>query len=460
VRERGFNFDEDAYWKHFRIHQGVSRGKKKQNFGDVLSELEVQETKFLGYTEIEATATISHIIKDNEPVSNVSAGEVFQLIVDQTPFYGESGGQVGDIGTATTSSGKITITDTQKTNSIVVHYCELLEGEIVVGQTIELKIDRTVRDMIKRNHTATHLLHSSLREVLGTHLEQRGSLVNHEKLRLDFSHSKKITDEEILQVEEKVNKWIRDNYQADIKLMDYDSAVKKGAMALFKENYGDEVRVVRFGDVSTELCGGNHVAETNDIGMFLITKEGSSSKGIRRIEGITWQKAYENVVATKKIVKEASEFLSTSPEDLLESISKLKEKSQGAKKAVSSKVKSSDEGQNKEKAIVLPNEKKLVVGRLNEEKAALRGAIEEKLKHKEADFVLMISVNNDKVLVMIGVSDQMKDKLPAGMLIKESLTPFGGRGGGHNHLAQGGIPDKKDLDSVVTMVEKVITEKL
>ena len=422
--------------------------------------LKVQETKFLGYTEIEATATISHLIKDNEPVSDVSEGEVFQLIVDQTPFYGESGGQVGDIGVAMTSSGKITISDTQKTNSVVVHYCELKEGEIAVGQTVQLKIDRTHRDMIRRNHTATHLLHSSLREVLGNHLEQRGSLVNHEKLRLDFSHSKKITDEEIMQIEEKVNNWIRDNHQADIKLMDYDSAVKNGAMALFKENYGDEVRVVRFGDVSTELCGGNHVSETNDIGMFLITKEASSSKGIRRIEGITWQKAYENVVATKKIVKDASEFLSTSPEDLLESISKLKTKSLEAKKAGSSNSGSSDSSQIDEKTIALPNDKKLLVGSLNEDKGALRGAIEQKLKNKEADFVLMISVNNDKVLIMIGVSDQMKDELPAGMLIQESLKPFGGRGGGHNHLAQGGIPDKKDLDSVVAMAEKVISEKL
>ncbi|MFT4849714.1 MAG: alanyl-tRNA synthetase [Sediminicola sp.] len=460
VRERGFNFDEDAYWKHFRIHQGVSRGKKKQNFGDVLSALKVQETKFLGYTEIEATATITHLIKDNESVSNVSEGDAFQLIVDQTPFYGESGGQVGDIGVAMTSSGKITITDTQKTNSIVVHSCELNEGEIVEGQSIELKIDRTHRDMIRRNHTATHLLHSSLREVLGTHLEQRGSLVNHEKLRLDFSHSKKITDEEILQIEEKVNGWIRDNYQADIQLMDYDSAVKNGAMALFKENYGDEVRVVRFGDVSTELCGGNHVTETTDIGMFLITKESSSSKGIRRIEGVTWQKAYENVVATKKIVKEASEFLSTSPEDLLESISKLKAKSLEAKKTSASNSVSSDSSQIEEKIIALPNDKKLLVGSLNEDKGALRGAIEQKLKNKEADFVLMISVNNGKVLIMIGVSDQMKDDLPAGMLIQESLKPFGGRGGGHNHLAQGGIPDKKDLAAVVKMAEKVISKKL
>ncbi|MFT5238418.1 MAG: alanyl-tRNA synthetase [Flavobacteriaceae bacterium] len=460
VRERGFNFDEDSYWKHFRIHQGVSRGKKKQNFGDVLSDLKVQETIFLGYTEIEATATILHLIKDNEPVSNVSEGEVFQLIVDQTPFYGESGGQVGDIGVAITSSGKINITDTQKTNSIVVHYCELTEGELAVGQTVQLNIDTTNRDMIRRNHTATHLLHSSLREVLGTHLEQRGSLVNHEKLRLDFSHSKKITDEEIIQVEEKVNSWIRNNYKADVKLMDYDSAVKNGAMALFKENYGDEVRVVRFGDVSTELCGGNHVSETNDIGMFLITKETSSSKGIRRIEGITWQKAYENVVATKKIVKEASEFLSTSPEDLLESISKLKTKSLGSKKAAPTNTVSLDASDIDEKTIALPSDKKLLVGRLNEDKGALRGAIEQKLKNKEADFVLMISVNNDKILIMIGVSDQMKDELPAGMLIQESLKPFGGRGGGHNHLAQGGIPDKKDLDSVVALAEKVISEKL
>jgi alanyl-tRNA synthetase len=460
MRERGFNFDEDAYWKHFRIHQGVSRGKKKQNFGDILSELKVQETKFLGYTEIEATATISHLILDNEPVSCVSEGEVFQLIVDQTPFYGESGGQVGDIGVAMTSSGKITITDTQKTNSIVVHYCELREGEITEGQTIQLKIDKSHRDMIKRNHTATHLLHSSLREVLGNHLEQRGSLVNHEKLRLDFSHSKKITDEEILQVEEKVNRWIRDNYQADIKLMDYDSAIKKGAMALFKENYGDEVRVVRFGDVSTELCGGNHVSETNDIGMFLITKEASSSKGIRRIEGITWQKAYEEVVATKKIVKEASEFLSTKPEDLLDSISKLKIKSLGEKKPASANTASSESSQIEEKTIALPSDKKLLVASLNEDKGALRGVIEEKLKNKEADFVLMISVTNEKVLIMIGVSDQMKDKLPAGTLIQESLKPFGGRGGGHNHLAQGGIPDKKDLDAVIAMAGKVISEKL
>jgi alanyl-tRNA synthetase len=460
VRERGFNFDEDAYWKHFRIHQGVSRGKKKQNFGDVLSALKVQETKFLGYTEIEATATITHLIKDNESVSNISEGDAFQLIVDQTPFYGESGGQVGDIGVAMTPSGKITIIDTQKTNSIVVHSCELNEGEIVEGQSIELKIDRTHRDMIRRNHTATHLLHSSLREVLGTHLEQRGSLVNHEKLRLDFSHSKKITDEEILQIEEKVNGWIRDNYQADIQLMDYDSAVKNGAMALFKENYGDEVRVVRFGDVSTELCGGNHVTETTDIGMFLITKESSSSKGIRRIEGVTWQKAYEHVVATKKIVKEASEFLSTSPEDLLESISKLKAKSLEAKKTSASNSVSSDSSQIEEKIIAFPNDKKLLVGSLNEDKGALRGAIEQKLKNKEADFVLMISVNNGKVLIMIGVSDQMKDDLPAGMLIQESLKPFGGRGGGHNHLAQGGIPDKKDLAAVVKMAEKVISKKL
>ena len=460
VKERGFNFDEDAYWEHFRIHQGVSRGKKKQHFGDILSDLNVQETVFLGYSETEATATITHLIKENESVSSVTKGDVFQIIVNQTPFYGESGGQVGDVGAAVTDSGKGSITDTQKSNAIVAHFCELTQGDMKVGQTIQLNIDKSRRDMIKRNHTATHLLHSSLREVLGTHLEQRGSLVNDEKLRLDFSHSKKITDDEIIQIEEKVNNWIRNNYQADIQQMDYDSAVKNGAMALFKENYGDKVRVVRFGDVSTELCGGNHVSETNDIGMFLITKESSSSKGIRRIEGITWKKAYEHMVATKKIVKEASEFLSTNPEDLLESISKLKKKSLDVKKTSTSNSEKSDDSKIEETFISLPNNKKLLVGNLNEDKGALRGAIEQKLKNKEADFVLMISTNNDKILIMIGVSDQMKDQAPAGALIQESLKPFGGRGGGHNHLAQGGIPDKKDLDAVVVLATTLISEKL
>ena len=460
VQGKGFNFDEEAYWKHFRIHQGVSRGKKKQGLGEIISGLDVQETNFLGYTEIAATATVSQLIKDNETVSRVSEGDVFQLIVNKTPFYGESGGQVGDIGTALGSSSKIIIRDTQKTNSIVVHYCEITKGELILNEKIELLVDVSHRDMIKRNHTATHLLHSSLREVLGDHLEQRGSLVNHEKLRLDFSHSKKITDLEMTLIEEKVNGWIRNNYKADISLKDYDSAIKSGAMALFKENYGDQVRVVRFGDVSTELCGGNHVSETNDIGMFLITKEASSSKGIRRIEGITWKKAYEQVVKNNKIVKEASEFLSTNPEDIVASISKLKSKSTGQKKITPVNLTTQEKGQIESETILLPNDKKLLVGRLNEDKGALRGAIELSLKEKKADIALMISVTNDKTLIMIGVSDQMKDKVPAGMLIQESLKPFGGRGGGHNHLAQGGVPDIKDLDAVITMAQKVISEKL
>jgi alanyl-tRNA synthetase len=460
VKEKGFNFDEEAYWKHFRIHQGVSRGKKKQGFGEILSDLNIQETQFLGYTEIEASATVSQLIKNNEAVSNVSKGDVFQLIVDQTPFYGESGGQVGDIGTAFGVSAKVSITDTQKTNSIVVHYCELMDGNLALDEPIELKVDGANRNMIKRNHTATHLLHSSLREVLGDHLEQRGSLVNQEKLRLDFSHSKKITDAEMILIEANVNKWIRNNYKADISLKDYDSAIKSGAMALFKENYGDQVRVVRFGDVSTELCGGNHVSETNDIGMFLITKESSSSKGIRRIEGITWKKAYDRVVANNKIVREASEFLSSTPEDLMASIAKLKAKSTGQKKSAQVSSGAKAKGDVELETIVLPNDTKLLVGYLNEDKGALRGAIEHSLKEKKADIVLMISVTNDKTLIMIGVSDQMKDNIPAGALIQESLKPFGGRGGGHNHLAQGGIPNKKDLDSVIAMVQKVISEKL
>ncbi|MBR6876991.1 MAG: alanine--tRNA ligase, partial [Neisseriaceae bacterium] len=432
-RERQVEMDEDGFNKEMETQR--ARARAAQHFkADTQLAYDGQNTEFKGYTEHKTSAKIIALYKDSEPVDVLKEGETGAIVLDNTPFYAESGGQIGDVGYIFVGDNRFEVRDTQKIKAAVFgQFGVLVSGSLKIGDSVSAEIDSDVRQANMRNHSATHLMHRALREVLGTHVEQKGSLVTAQLTRFDISHHQPITAEEIAEVEHRVNAAILANIPVSADIMSMEDAQKTGAMMLFGEKYGEEVRVVQMGEFSTELCGGTHVARTGDIGLFKITSESGIAAGVRRIEAITGFNALNFVQNQENLLKNIiAEVKAQTEKDVLTKIQanatqlKAVEKELSKAKAelaVHAGAKLLDNAKN-------VGETSLVVAQMDADAAALRDIVTDLTGKSDKAVVLLAAVNNNRIALCAGVSKPLTNKIKAGDLVKFAAEQVGGKGGG------------------------------
>ena len=464
ARERDLTVDQAGFEKEMESQRQRARAASKFGVGDQSGIKTDSVTKFSGYEVVETSGTIMAIYRNGESVDSVSDGDEAALILDATPFYAESGGQVGDTGVIETKNGSFLVSDTRKSGKANVHFGKMQRGTLNVADQAAAKVDAERRAAIVLNHSATHLMHAALRQVLGDHVQQKGSLVAPDKLRFDFSHYEGVTPEQLQQIEDLVNEQVRKNIRADTRLMSYDDAVASGAMALFGEKYDDEVRVLRLGDgFSVELCGGTHVSSTGDIGVFKITSEGGVAAGVRRIEAVTGQGAMDWIDANQRTLYEIADMLKSQPaqaaakiEQLLLSNRELEKKLATAKHALIT-----GEATDQEDNIQVVAGIKVVASRVDGVDAkAMRDAIDRVKDKLQNAVVVMGSVDNGKVRLAAGVTKNNIDRIRAGDLINFVAEQVGGKGGGRPDFAQAGGSNPDGLDAALGSVHGWVSEQI
>ncbi|MCS4532939.1 alanine--tRNA ligase [Neisseria montereyensis] len=462
-RERSIDMDEAGFNREMEAQR--ARARAAQSFkADTQLAYEGQDTQFKGYTERQTQAKILALYKDSEPVNELNEGDNGAIVLDNTPFYAESGGQVGDVGYISADGNRFEVRDTQKIKAAVFgQFGVLVAGRLKVGDSVTAAIDNDIRDANMRNHSATHLMHRALREVLGTHVEQKGSLVTAEVTRFDISHPQPITAEEIAEVERRVNRAILANVEVSAEIMSMEDAQKAGAMMLFGEKYGDEVRVLQMGDFSTELCGGTHVHRTGDIGLFKIISESGIAAGIRRVEAITGMNALQWAQNQERLVKDIiAEVKAQTERDVLAKIQANAAHSKQLEKALSQ---AKGELAKHAGAQLLDNAKdlgqaKLVVAQIEAEAGALRNIVTDLTGKSDQAVVLLAAVNDGKIALCAGVSKPLTAKVKAGDLVKFVAEQVGGKGGGRPDLAQAGGSDTDKLPQALNSVEDWLGSKL
>ncbi|PAM73285.1 alanine--tRNA ligase [Stenotrophomonas maltophilia] len=468
ARERDLTVDIAGFDAAMEQQRETARAAGKFGGGVTLpAELvaTLSPTQFLGYDRLQADGlSVLALLKDGRPVQSSDAGDAVIVITNQTPFYAESGGQVGDTGVLTGNGVRLVVEDTQKfAGQFHGHVGTLSEGGLKVGDVLSGQVDGERRGATILNHSATHLLHAALREVLGTHVQQKGSLVAPDRLRFDFSHFQPISAEELAVIERKVNQQVRANNAAEVHTMAMQEALDFGAMALFGEKYGEQVRVLKMGDYSTELCGGTHVNRTGDIGLFKITSEGGVSAGVRRIEAVTGQGALDYVDAEEARLAEAAELLGGSAADVVERIralgqrqKQLERELEGVKAKVAAGATADLSGQAVEVAGV-----KVLAARLEGFDAkALRDAMD-RLKQQLGDAVIVLAGAQDgKAALVAGVNGSAMGKVKAGELLSHIAGQIGGKGGGRPDLAQGGGEDGPALATALAAVVEWVSPRL
>ncbi|UZK69933.1 alanine--tRNA ligase [Sphingomonas sp. S1-29] len=458
LRAQGFTVDragfDTAMAEQKRAARAAWKGSGEKASDDLWYDLAEEHgaTEFIGYAAEEGEAAVVAIIRDGQKVDRAGPGDSVELIVNQTPFYGESGGQVGDAGTVAGDGMVATITDTRKyLGRVFAHQATITAGEIAIGDAVHLTVDHARRAAIRANHSATHLLHEALRQTLGKHVAQKGSMVAPERLRFDFSQPTAIDPAQLAAVEADVNRHIRANGLVSTRLMTPDEAIAEGAMALFGEKYGDEVRVVSMGTdddggtYSLELCGGTHVRALGDIGVFKLVGEGAVSSGIRRVEALTGEAARAYLNARDEKLREAASVLKTTPDDVPARVAALVEERRRLERELADAKKALALGGGGA-AAAGPD----LVGSVNFigkvldglEAKALRGAVDEERARIGSGVVALVAVNDGRASVAVGVSDDLVASFSAVDLVKAAVAALGGQGGGGRpDMAQGGGPD-------------------
>ncbi|WP_107860733.1 alanine--tRNA ligase [Neisseria weaveri] len=462
-RERNIDMDEAGFEREMEAQR--QRARAAQSFkADTQLAYDGQDTEFKGYTERKTEAKILALYKDSEPVNELNEGETGAVVLDNTPFYAESGGQVGDVGLIKAGGNVFEVRDTQKIKAAVFgQFGVVSSGRLKVGDTVTAEIDNDIRDANMRNHSATHLMHKALRDVLGTHVEQKGSLVTAQSTRFDISHPQPVTAEEIAEVERRVNAAILANVAVDADIMSMEDAQKAGAMMLFGEKYGDEVRVLKMGDFSTELCGGTHVKRTGDIGLFKIISEGGIAAGVRRVEAITGLNALQWAQNQERLVKDIiAEVKAQTERDVL---GKIQANAAHTKALEKDLAKAKAELAVHAGAKLLDNAKdvgeaKLVVAKIEADAAALREIVTDLTGKSDKAIVLLAAVNDGKVSLCAGVSKPLTAKVKAGDLVKFVAEQVGGKGGGRPDLAQAGGADAAKLPDALNSVNDWVGGKL
>ncbi|MGG4580978.1 alanine--tRNA ligase [Alcaligenes sp. Me129] len=463
-RERGIEVDLDGFEVAMENQRQMARASGKFKTAEGLSYSGVQ-TRFDGYTTLEGSGTVTALYVDGTSVQSVAQGQQAVVVLDATPFYAESGGQVGDAGILSDAKGlSFEVQDTQKiSNQVFGHQGVLNAGTLTVGQTVQAQVDTERRERVIRNHSATHLMHKALRQVLGGHVQQRGSLVDAEKTRFDFAHDAAMTAEQIAQVEAIVNEQVLANQAVQAQLMSFDDAVSGGAMALFGEKYGDEVRVLDIG-FSRELCGGTHVQRTGDIGLFKIVSEGGVAAGVRRVEAITGTNSLHWVQAQERLLNDASASLRTQPEGLVARISALQgqiKDLEREREQMQSKLAASAGQDLLAQAVPLNDSSRLLVATLQGVEAKALREMADQLKNKLQSAVILLSIVADgKVSLVAGVTPDLTSKVKAGDLVGFVASQMGGKGGGRPDMAMGGGTDASVLPQANASVQAWVQSKL
>ena len=462
-RERNIELDEAGFEREMEAQR--ARARAAQSFkANAQLPYDGQDTEFKGYSERQTESKVLALYKDGEQVNELNEGDEGAIVIDFTPFYAESGGQIGDVGYIFAGENRFEVHDTQKIKAAVFgQFGVQTSGRLKVGDSVTAKVDDEIRNANMRNHSATHLMHKALRDVLGEHVEQKGSLVTAESTRFDISHPQAVTAEEIAEVERRVNEAILANVAVNAAIMSMEDAQKTGAMMLFGEKYGDEVRVLQMGGFSTELCGGTHVSRTGDIGLFKIISEGGIAAGVRRIEAITGLNALEWAQEQERLVKDIiAETKAQTEKDVLAKIqagaahAKALEKELARAKAelaVHAGAKLLDDAKDLGAA-------KLVAAQIEADAAALREIVTDLTGKSEQAIVLLAAVNDGKVSLCAGVSKPLTGKVKAGDLVKFAAEQVGGKGGGRPDLAQAGGTDADKLPETLASIENWVSEKL
>ena len=462
-RERNIELDEAGFEREMEAQR--ARARAAQSFkANAQLPYDGQDTEFKGYSERQTESKVLALYKDGEQVNELNEGDEGAVVIDFTPFYAESGGQVGDVGYIFAGENRFEVRDTQKIKAAVFgQFGVQTSGRLKVGDSVTAKVDDEIRNANMRNHSATHLMHKALRDVLGEHVEQKGSLVTAESTRFDISHPQAVTAEEIAEVERRVNEAILANVAVNAAIMSMEDAQKTGAMMLFGEKYGDEVRVLQMGGFSTELCGGTHVSRTGDIGLFKIISEGGIAAGVRRIEAITGLNALKWAQEQERLVKDIiAETKAQTEKDVL---AKIQAGAAHAKALEKELARAKAELAVHAGAKLLDNAKdlgaaKLVAAQIEADAAALREIVTDLTGKSDNAVILLAAVNDGKVSLCAGVSKALTGKVKAGDLVKFAAEQVGGKGGGRPDLAQAGGTDVAKLPEVLNSVKDWVGAKL
>ncbi|ELY2648788.1 alanine--tRNA ligase [Cronobacter sakazakii] len=462
-RERNIKVDEAGF--EAAMEEQRRRARESSGFGaDYNAMIRVDgASEFKGYDQTELTAKVTALFVDGKSVEQVTAGQQAVVVLDETPFYAESGGQVGDKGELKGNGFTFTVNDTQKYGQAIGHIGELASGVLKVGEGVKAEVDHARRDRIRLNHSATHLMHAALRQVLGTHVAQKGSLVNDKGLRFDFSHFEAMKPEEIRKVEDLVNAQIRRNLPIETNVMDLEAAKAKGAMALFGEKYEDRVRVLSMGDFSTELCGGIHASRTGDIGLFRIVSESGTAAGVRRIEAVTGEGALSMVHAQNDRLNELSHLLKSDSQTLNDKVRAMVERTRQLEKELQQlkEQQAAQESANLSSKAVDINGVKLLVSELaGVEPKMLRTMVDDLKNQLGSSVIVLATVAEGKVSLIAGVSKDVTDRVKAGELVGMIAQQVGGKGGGRPDMAQAGGTDAAALPAALGSVESWVTAKL
>ena len=464
AREKGLQIDEAGFEQAMEVQK--NRARASSQFGVGVEQLkldEIESTRFNGYDESSAQTRVVSIVQDGEAVGELENSEEAIVVLEHTPFYAESGGQVGDIGCLSNPNAKFQVIDTQKQNDIFMHIGQLQNGKLAVGDRLSAQIDEDHRCAVMLNHSATHLMHAALRRVLGDHVQQKGSLVDADKLRFDFSHYQPLDADEIDQIEILVNEQIRMNLPTSAELMDMDSARTTGAMALFGEKYGETVRVLRIGSDSVELCGGTHVRRSGDIGLFKITVETGIASGVRRIEAITGEVAMHRFIEAEHKLEAAAEVVRSSREDLVNRIEQLYASNRNLEKelaAQKSKTASEVGGDLATRAVEVKGIKVLAASIDGADVKTLRDTVDQLKNKLGSAAIVLASSKNGKVSIIAGVTKAETDRIRAGDLVNVVAEPCGGRGGGRPDMAQAGGDQADKLAAALELVAPWVESQL
>ena len=474
ARERGFTVDDAGFEQSMEEQRSRGRAAWEDRGGAKDEEISVYaevlkehgETEFVGYTQNNIDAEVVALIADAESVASAQQGDEVFVLLNRTPFYGESGGQVGDIGTLENGDARLAVEDTLKPSAdLVVHKCKVLEGEITPYTTVQAEIDIERRNAVAVSHTATHLLHSGLREIVGTHVAQAGSLVEAGRLRFDFSHYESVSPEQLRDIEEFVNEKIRENDALSISEMSLDAAKSKGALAFFGDKYGDIVRVVQAGNYSVELCGGTHVNATGELGFVKLMSESSIAAGVRRVEALTGTSAVATVQEDTVLLANMANLLKTPKTDLPERIERLLEEQRDLEQQLQ-QLKSQHALANVSTLIegaTLVEDVRVVASLVTGvDRNGLRQLVDELKTRLESGVVALAAVSGNEVAFVVGVtSDLVKNRdLHAGKIISELTQLADGRGGGRPELAQGGSKNPSKVDAAIAKTSEIVGEHL
>ncbi len=463
ARNRNLRIDEAGFEQRMAEQRRRARASRRFSSYGVTPPMLADATTFLGYRMLESPATVSALFAGGEPAERLEPGTSGAVVLDRTPFYAEAGGQIGDTGTLRGGSSVFRVEDTIRFGEAHGHVGTMAEGGLRVGDSVEARVDAERRGAIVLNHSATHLLHAALRSVLGTHVQQRGSLVAPDRLRFDFSHHEPVTDEQLRQIERLVNRQIRLNADAEITELPYDEAIASGAIAFFGEKYSGFVRVLRLGDLSMELCGGTHVNRAGDIGMLKITSETGIAAGVRRIEAVTGEGAEDWVEAGEGLLRDVAGLVKGGREEVADRVAQLVERNRGLERQVQALKGELASGGRRDllAEAVDVNGVKVLAARIDGvDPSPLRDAADKLRNQLGTGVVVLGSVQGRKVRLVADVSRDLTDSLHAGRLVGAIAGRVGGRGGGRADFAQAGGTQPEKLDEALALVPSEVSAAL